>query len=260
MKVFSFFSLFMISILFHELGHYYAGKIFKVRALRFTIGVGPSLFETYSSGTEFSIRLFPLMGLVEHDERDINGLSLLKNIIILLAGVFNNLILGMFSLLVLCKFKFMLMLNIMFTDMIPSILSAFSNLKSLIGEDGTISHAYSAIPVSNFQQVWILFAIVNMGLVFGNLIPIPALDGGQIILFTLQRLLEKFGLSREAFNKIVNPIIWLSFVLLLSFPIINEILATKNPKLYAIYAVIGILIWALFRVFIKTEVYRKNFK
>jgi membrane-associated protease RseP (regulator of RpoE activity) len=260
MKIGSFYIIFMVSIFVHELGHYLSGTLFKVRTLSFTVGAGPSLYDTYIGETRFSLKLFPILGIVEHNYNDIDRLSLIKNIIILLSGIFNNFIIAIFAILVICKFNFILMFKVIFTEIIPSILKVFSSLRNFIGADSSISNAYTSISVTNFEQLWLLLAVVNIGLAFGNLIPVPALDGGQVVLFILQRFLEKAGLKRETFNKIVNPIIWLSFIILLFLPLINEILATKNPILYCIYAFIGILIGVLCNVISKTELYKKNFR
>ncbi|ERI91486.1 peptidase, M50 family [Clostridiales bacterium oral taxon 876 str. F0540] len=260
MKIISFYFIFMISLFIHELGHYYVGKLFRVKALKLSIGAGPSFIDTYIGPTQFSIKFFPLMGLVEHDAHDIDNLSLFKNILILLAGVFNNLILSMFAILVLCKFNFILMLNVMFTRLIPSVFNIFADIKNFLGANGSISHAYTSIPVSNLQEIWSLCAVINIGLVFGNLLPIPGLDGGQVILFTIQRTLERFGLKRDVFNKIANRLIWICLTLLIFLPVINEILASKNPLLYAICTFIGVLLAILFYVISKTEIYKRNFK
>lgn len=260
MKIISFYFIFMISLFIHELGHYYVGKLFRVKALKLSVGAGPSFIDTYVGTTEFSIKFFPLMGFVEHDSYDIDNLNLFKNILILLAGVLNNLILGMFAILIICKFNFILMINVMFVRLIPTVFSIFTDVRNFIGANGSIYHAYTSIPVSNIGEIWSLLAVVNIGLVFGNLLPIPGLDGGQVILFILQRSLERFGLKKEIFNRIANSLIWICLTLLLFLPLINEILATKNPLFYGICAFILVLIVILFYVIRKTEIYRRNFK
>lgn len=51
--------------LLHEAGHYTAARVFGVRVLSFTIGLGPKLRQwTDSRGTVWAVHLFPLCGMV----------------------------------------------------------------------------------------------------------------------------------------------------------------------------------------------------
>lgn len=58
--------LFILSVLVvvHELGHYFAARIFKVKVEEFAIFMGPKLFSKVSkkTGTRWSIRAFPIGG------------------------------------------------------------------------------------------------------------------------------------------------------------------------------------------------------
>lgn len=52
-------------IVIHEFGHYYVAKRCGVAVPAFAIGFGPKLVRWFRRGTEFSIRLFPIGGLVQ---------------------------------------------------------------------------------------------------------------------------------------------------------------------------------------------------
>ncbi len=54
-----------ILVLFHELGHYLAARLFDVRVESFSIGFGPRLIGFKRNGTDFMICLLPLGGYVK---------------------------------------------------------------------------------------------------------------------------------------------------------------------------------------------------
>jgi regulator of sigma E protease len=58
-------AVFVVSIVIHEFGHYWVAKRCGVAVPQFAIGFGPKLVRWVRRGTEFSIRLFPLGGLVQ---------------------------------------------------------------------------------------------------------------------------------------------------------------------------------------------------
>jgi regulator of sigma E protease len=57
--------VFAACIVIHEFGHYYVAKRCGVAVPAFAIGFGPKLIRWVRRGTEFSIRLFPIGGLVQ---------------------------------------------------------------------------------------------------------------------------------------------------------------------------------------------------
>ncbi len=105
-----------VIILIHELGHLVTAKLFKVYCHEFSFGFGYKLFSKKGKETTYSIRALPFGGYVrmageeklEGDvdvpfERTLNGVKPLKRMIIMLSGIFMNLVLAVafFSLLLL---------------------------------------------------------------------------------------------------------------------------------------------------------------
>ena len=105
----------------HELGHLLAAKFFGVYCQEYAIGMGPKIWSHKGKETEFSIRAFPLGGFVamagEEDdhlethvdtadipyERTLKGIAKWKQVIIMLAGIFMNMVLAVviYSLIIL---------------------------------------------------------------------------------------------------------------------------------------------------------------
>ncbi len=57
----------LVSLAFHELGHFIFAKIFKVRILEFSVGVGPRLFGIRKNNTQYSFRALLLGAYVQMD-------------------------------------------------------------------------------------------------------------------------------------------------------------------------------------------------
>lgn len=98
-----------VIIIVHELGHLIAAKKFNVYCKEFSIGMGPVVWQKQKGETAWSIRAFPIGGFVamageegeEEDtdedipfERTINGISPLKQIVVMGAGAFMNIVLA----------------------------------------------------------------------------------------------------------------------------------------------------------------------
>lgn len=105
-----------VIIIIHELGHLIAAKHFGVYCREFSIGMGPIIYQKQMKETAWSIRLLPIGGFVamagdedapleggssedeeELDipfERTINGIKRWKQIVVMAAGAFMNIILA----------------------------------------------------------------------------------------------------------------------------------------------------------------------
>ncbi len=97
-------------ILIHELGHFIAARIFKVKVNEFSIGMGPKLFSVTSkkSGTRYAISALPIGGYVamagEDDEcSDPDSFSekpAWQRLIITVAGPLVNIVFGFIAMII----------------------------------------------------------------------------------------------------------------------------------------------------------------
>ena len=87
----------------HELGHFLAAKLFKIRVDEFAIGFPPRLFQVMIAKTRFALNLIPLGGYVkihgENPEDELSSDSILakprwQQVVVLVAGVSFNIILA----------------------------------------------------------------------------------------------------------------------------------------------------------------------
>ena len=88
MTILMFILILVFSITIHELGHYIASKIFGVKVRKFCIGLGLKVFAFKKWDTQFEFRLLPLGGVIESDTSEIDRISIFKEWVIDLSGVF----------------------------------------------------------------------------------------------------------------------------------------------------------------------------
>lgn len=113
--------LLAVIVSLHELGHLLAAKLFNVYCQEYSIGMGPKIFSFKGKETDYSLRALPIGGFVamagdtDNDletkvdttnipyERTLPGIAKWKRIIIMLSGIFMNMILAIviYSLIVL---------------------------------------------------------------------------------------------------------------------------------------------------------------
>lgn len=100
-------AIILISVGFHEYGHYIAAKYFGVKVEEFAIGIGPKLFSKQKGETLFSLRAFPIGGyckmLGESNEGDDSKTDMRRSLyaqtpwarfVILLSGPAMNILLA----------------------------------------------------------------------------------------------------------------------------------------------------------------------
>lgn len=109
MQALTFLLILSAVVLIHEVGHFLAAKLFKVRVDEFGFGLPPKLFKLFSfKGTDFTVNALPIGGFVKlygengetqvgvPDERAFWAKKIWQRAIILLAGVMMNFVLAIF--------------------------------------------------------------------------------------------------------------------------------------------------------------------
>lgn len=109
-----------VIVIVHELGHLLAAKSFGVYCKEFAVGMGPKIYSYQSkkSETAYSLRVLPIGGFVAMAgepgeaevenipyERTINGIKPWKRLIVMLAGVFMNLVLAFLVFFMIFQIK-----------------------------------------------------------------------------------------------------------------------------------------------------------
>ena len=204
-------------IFIHEGGHFLVAKLCKVKVNEFAIGFGKTIWQKQGKETKYAIRMIPLGGFVsmegEVESSDVEGsfskASVWKRMAIVVAGATVNILFG-----IIVYFILMSTVGIQFVD--PA-RDTFIN-RIYYGAIGTwefISMLFESIKVlftggiSADQMVGIvgisevvattagvvnyiyLLAVISISLGITNLLPIPALDGGKILILLIEVIRRK---------------------------------------------------------------------
>lgn len=204
MFLFIYIALLALALIMHELGHYIAARLCGISVDGFSIGFGPVVLHKKIAGTDWKVKLMPLGGANEIEEEALMILPAWKRISIFAAGPGINLILTIMSLMAIYGLrdsfsifaviqKFFRNLQFLITGIFSSLFTGMQTSHSNLSDMSAVATTAFA-GASGIRAVLIgafnLFYASNFILSIGNLLPIPALDGGQIML-TIPELFGK---------------------------------------------------------------------
>ncbi len=192
-------------IFIHEGGHFLVAKLCKVKVNQFAIGFGPEILSKQGKETKYALRLIPLGGFVSMEgeeeaseqEGAFNKASIPKRIAIVAAGAMVNILFGLvvyFVLVTIIYGSFMTALtatanfSVALVDSIRMLFTGGVGVSDLTGPVG-ISELVSK--TSGFSEYIYLLAVISVSLGITNLLPIPALDGGKILLLIIEAIRKK---------------------------------------------------------------------
>lgn len=188
-------------VVFHELGHYVVARMVGIPIARFSIGMGRRLWSFTRGETEYRISMIPLGGYVLpkiESEESFLELSPIRRIAFAAGGPLANILLATFLFGCLNVAESGVNLNtvitapfwqtgIAFIEIAKSYAGLFSNSGELSGIVGVVSQGGDYVGTSTFLGA--RFAVVmSLNLAILNLLPLPPLDGGKILLFLLEMI------------------------------------------------------------------------
>lgn len=212
-------------VMIHEGGHFIVAKLCKVKVNEFSIGFGKAIWKKQGKETLYSIRIVPLGGFVQmegesedsNDERAFTNVSIPKRIAIVAAGAIVNILFG-----IIIYFLLISIIGLQFAD--PSkdtilnriyyggiatgefIVSIFDSVKMMFTNGLAVEQMTGPVGISQIvvqatglaNYIYIL-AVISISLGVTNLLPIPALDGGKIVLLIIEAIRrKKITLETEA--------------------------------------------------------------
>jgi regulator of sigma E protease len=206
----AFIVVFSIAVLVHEFGHFIVARRAGVKVYEFSIGFpfSPRLFTLFRhKETEFTLRMLPLGGFVsfsrqgEEEDKELFEVSRLKQALIMSAGSLSNMA---FALLIFIP-VFMIGKHLHFIDaMVLSVKTLWEILSGTIvflgqvisghgtmaGLSGPVGIAVLAGKAASKGLLHLLFfsGVLSMSLGIMNLLPLPALDGGQLMMLLIESI------------------------------------------------------------------------
>ena len=192
-------------ILIHEGGHFCIAKLCKVKVNQFSIGFGPEIWSKQRKETKYAIRLIPLGGFVSMEgeeeasesEGAFNKASIPKRIAIVSDGALVNIIFGFIVYFILIAVMYQsITLALTATasysgalvESVKLIFTGNVGVNDLTGPVG-ISNLISA--TSGIAEYVYMISVISVSLGITNLLPIPALDGGKILLLIIEAIRKK---------------------------------------------------------------------
>lgn len=185
----------------HELGHLLAALRSGLPVKRFSVGFGPKLFSFWRNGVEYCISLIPLGGYVlpeVEDEKQFFAIPARKRIVFALGGPMGNLVFGfiLFAAANLLNQGFsvgaVLLMPVeqtlyLIKGIISTIPMIFTHTDQLAGVVRIVAQGGELVQ-SGLASLLIFTAFLSINFAIFNLLPIPVLDGGQILLTLLEKL------------------------------------------------------------------------
>ena len=192
-------------IFIHEGGHFLIAKLCKVKVNEFAIGFGPIIWKKEGKETKYALRLIPLGGFVSmegedeesENERSFSKASIPKRIAIVAAGAIVNILFGLVAYFILVEvvYKDVIIAFQATEGMVSSIFESLKMLftgnigiKDLSGPIGISNAVSNTTTLSNYIYI---ISVISVSLGVTNLLPIPALDGGKILLLIIEAIRRK---------------------------------------------------------------------
>ncbi len=223
-------------------------KLCKVKVNEFAIGFGKIIWQKQGKETKYSIRLIPLGGFCsmegETEESDENGsfskASVWRRMAIVVAGAAVNIIFG-----ILVYFILISTVGIQFVDPTKDtffnriyygakgtgefVATIFYSIKTLITGGiqadqmvGIVGISEVVVQTNGIINYLHLLAVISVSLGVTNLLPIPALDGGKILILLIEVIRRKpMKLETEAKIQLIGFSILMALTIFVTY---NDIL------------------------------------
>jgi len=231
----AFITVFTLIVLVHEFGHFITARKAGIKVYEFSIGFpfSPRLITLFRhKETAFTVRLLPLGGFVsfsqdgDEDTVELFEASNNKRALVLSAGSLFNIIFAFIVFIpVFAIGKHLSLIDAMLlsTNTVWEILSGtimflmniLTGLGTMDGLSGPVGIAAIAGQAASKGMLSLFFftGMLSMSLGIMNLLPLPALDGGHLIMLFIESIRKK-PLSPKAYQ--VVTFIGLSLFLILT--------------------------------------------
>ncbi len=190
-----------ILILLHEAGHFIAAKWVGVPIARFSIGLGRRLWGFSHNSTEYQLSLIPCGGYVLPaiaDEEAFFLLPLTKRVLFALGGPAANILGSVLCLSLINISQYGISLDAALIhplgetwqlagQICAAVPVLFSSPDQLSGIVGIVAMGGKHVGMS-MSHLLQFCAVLNVNLAIFNLLPIPPLDGGKIVMGVIERV------------------------------------------------------------------------
>ena len=188
-------------IFLHELGHFLAARWVKIPVSRFSVGLGPKLWGIKRKETEYRVSMIPIGGYVlpaVKDQHEFFQVPIRKRVVFAIGGPLANIVVPvvLFGVLNVMASGFtfagvfikpVVQTLSMFYEIVSVIPSLFVQQEQLSGIVGIIAQGGQYVGTSTIRLL--KFSIMlSLNLAIFNLLPLPPLDGGRLVLCLLEKI------------------------------------------------------------------------
>ena len=196
-------------ILIHEAGHLAAAKLVGIPVSAFSVGLGPRLWSRRWGQTEYSLRAFPLGGFVVPavaSESEFRAIELKRRLAFFLGGPLANLAVAvpLFGILNGLRggLSFYDVVVAPFGQVIAACWEPLSSLPRVFAEPasllGVVGLVMEGGQLAAAGMMLELAVSLSLSLAVLNMLPIPVLDGGQILMSCLEEAFPRLIRLRAA--------------------------------------------------------------
>ena len=197
--------LLSLLILIHEAGHFAAARLLGIPVSGFSVGLGPRLWSRQWGRTEYVLRALPLGGFVVpgvESDAEFRAIALRRRLAFFLGGPLANLIVAVPLLGALNALKGGLSVYSVvvapFGQVIAACWQLLCSLPRMLAEPDSLWGVVAVVVEGNRMaeagMVIELAISLSISLAVLNLLPIPVLDGGQIVMSCVE----------EAFPRVIR--------------------------------------------------------
>jgi regulator of sigma E protease len=191
-------ALLSLLIVIHEAGHLLAAKSVGIPIASFAVGFGPKLWARRWGRTEYSLRAFPLGGFVLPDieEEEFRAIPLRRRLVFFFGGPLANLAaaIPLFALLNGLRgggFSFQGTVIAPFGQLIRSCGALLAALPGMFAKPDALSGVVGIVVegsrLAHSGRLVEVALSLTISLAVLNLLPVPVLDGGQVLLGCLEQ-------------------------------------------------------------------------
>ena len=195
-----------ILVFIHEGGHFIVAKLCKIKVNEFSIGFGKIIYSKKYKDTTYELRLIPLGGFVKlegeetpsEEKGSFSKAKIWQKILIVAAGGLINIVFAIlvFFFLVLFYYRYPFIETLKITgkyaySIIETIKILFSGnigVNEMVGPVGISNIVIQTTDLANYIY---LLSAVSLSLGITNLLPVPPLDGGKILIYIIEAIRKK---------------------------------------------------------------------
>lgn len=175
----------------HEAGHYLMCKTFDIHTPEFSLGFGPLLISHTINKTQFSLRALPIGGYVQiagmneaqEDSNNFANRPYHQKALVTLGGIAFNILFGVGVFQFVSPREFGRRLR-----------EKTQIERGFIGPIGIISLLMQTAAASGYL-FWGFLAMLSVNLAVINALPLPFLDGGHFVTYTLHAVNQSFSIQ-----------------------------------------------------------------